>query len=180
MALKNIINSSLQSKDQNNKDDLKQIKSLNKEEEKKVEENKEEEKKNEEKKEEEKKEDSKEGIKNRRKSVKDNLALFQNIFATNKNKSTLDDMYKSLETDKNFEMSALKYPPKYEEEEKKGILNLNLLKKQKVNYPLSAIGLLKCEYSNGLTMYGTGTLINLNMVLTCAHVLYSPILKKKM
>lgn len=104
------------------------------------------------------------------------IETFKNLIKT-KNESTLKEIYKSLETAKNFEMSAIKNPPKFEES--KGILGLNILQNQKVNYPLSAIGLLQCDYGNSLTMYGTGTLINLNMVLICAHVLYSPILKKR-
>ena len=105
------------------------------------------------------------------------VELFKNLVKTTKNESTLKEIYKSLETAKNFEMSALNNPPKLEEQ--KGILGLSILKKQLVNYPLSAIGLLKCDYGNGLTMFGTGTLINLNMIITCAHVLYSPILKRR-
>ena len=103
------------------------------------------------------------------------IDTFKQMLKTTKNESTLKEIYKSLETSKNFEMSALKNPPNLE----KPMLGLNILQQQKVNYPLSAIGLLQCNYGNGLTMYGTGTLINFNMVLTCAHVLYSPILKKR-
>ena len=103
------------------------------------------------------------------------IDTFKQMLKTTKNESTLKEIYKSLETSKNFEMSALKNPPNLE----KPMLGLNILQHQKVNYPLSAIGLLQCNYGNGLTMYGTGTLINFNMVLTCAHVLYSPILKKR-
>ena len=143
-------------------------------------EEKEEEKK--EKKEEEKKEDqdkSKGKGKSPRLSIKDKTVdMFKTMLQTTKNESTLKEIYQSLETAKNFEMSALKNPPKLEESQ--GILGLNILKKQEpVNYPLSAIGLLKCDYGNGLTMFGTGTLINLNMVITCAHVLFSPILKRR-
>ena len=137
-----------------------------------------EEPKKEEKKEEEKKEDQNKKENVPRLSIKDKTVdIFMNILKTTKNESTLKEIYKSLETAKNFEMSALKNPPKLEQS--KGILGLNLTKKQEVNYPLSAIGLLKCDYGNGLTMFGTGTLINLNMVITCAHVLYSPILKRR-
>ena len=181
MALKNIINSSIESKNQNNninKEEkiLKKNISISKEEEKNEDEKKKEVKKEEEKKDNKKEEEKKEPPK----SIKDNIGLFKNMFITNKNKATLEEIYKSLETAKNFEMSTLKNPPKFEEE-KKGILDIGLspLQKQAVNYPLSAIGLLKCDYGNGLVMYGTGALINLNMVLTCAHALYSPILKKR-
>ena len=132
-----------------------------------------------------KNEEKKEDVENQNKSkdltprqlTKDKLIEKFKTLVETKNESTLKEIYKSLETAKNFEMSVLKNPPKLEES--KGILGLNILQKQKVNYPLSAIGLLQCNYGNGLTMYGTGTLINLNMVLTCAHVLYSPILKKR-
>ena len=132
-----------------------------------------------------KNEEKKEDVENQNKSkdltprqlTKDKVIEKFKVLVETKNESTLKEIYKSLETAKNFEMSVLKNPPKLEES--KGILGLNILQKQKVNYPLSAIGLLQCNYGNGLTMYGTGTLINLNMVLTCAHVLYSPILKKR-
>ena len=132
-----------------------------------------------------KNEEKKEDVENQNKSkdltprqlTKDKVIEKFKVLVETKNDSTLKEIYKSLETAKNFEMSVLKNPPKLEES--KGILGLNILQKQKVNYPLSAIGLLQCNYGNGLTMYGTGTLINLNMVLTCAHVLYSPILKKR-
>ena len=132
-----------------------------------------------------KNEEKKEDVENQNKSkdltprqlTKDKVIEKFKVLVETKNDSTLKEIYKSLETAKNFEMSVLKNPPILEES--KGILGLNILQKQKVNYPLSAIGLLQCNYGNGLTMYGTGTLINLNMVLTCAHVLYSPILKKR-
>ena len=135
---------------------------------------------------EEKKEEKKEDINankdkgkspKHRQSVKDKTVdIFKNMLKTTKNESTLKEIYNSLETARNFEMSALKNPPKLEEP--KGLLSI-VLQKQPVNYPLSAIGLLKCDYGKGLTMFGTGTLINLNMVITCAHVLYSPILKRR-
>ena len=135
---------------------------------------------------EEKKEEKKEDINankdkgkspKHRQSVKDKTVdIFKNMLKTTKNESTLKEIYNSLETARNFEMSALKNPPKLEEP--KGLLS-SVLQKQPVNYPLSAIGLLKCDYGKGLTMFGTGTLINLNMVITCAHVLYSPILKRR-
>ena len=125
-----------------------------------------------------KEEEKKEDIKEQKidltssKLIKDKTINILTNLIKSKNDTTLKEIYKSLETAKNFEMSNLKNPPKLDE-------SLNILQKQKVNYPLSAIGLLQCDYGNGLTMYGTGTLINLNMVLTCAHVLYSPILKKR-
>ena len=107
------------------------------------------------------------------------LKIFKRIFNAPKNKETLAEVYKSLETNKTYEMSILKYPPNFSDE-RLFIDNKEENKKVKhVNYPLSAIGLLKCVYESGLIMYGTGTLINLNMVLTCAHILYSPVLKKR-
>ena len=131
-------------------------------------------------KEEKKEEQDKNKNTSQRKSIKDTTTnLFSNLFKMSKNDRTLEQIYESLKTLKNFEMSELKNPPKFEGATT-GFLGLSLLQqKTQVNYPLSAIGLLKCDYGNGLTMYGTGTLINLNMVLTCAHVLYSPILKRK-
>ena len=110
------------------------------------------------------------------------LMFIRRLLNPPKNTSTLQEVYQSLETNKTFEMSTLKNPPNFsddriymenkeEEEQPK--------KKKHVNYPLSAIGLLKCDYGNGLIVYGTGTLISLNMVLTCAHVLFSPILKRR-
>ena len=107
------------------------------------------------------------------------LKFFKNLMIAPKNKATLKEIYQSLETIRNFEMSTLKKPPNYLDD------NLNIENKEQnkklkhVNYPLSAIGLLKCDYGNGLIIYGTGTLVALNMVLTCAHILYSPILKRR-
>jgi len=135
------------------------------------------EEKNEEKNEDINKSKDKDKSPERRLSVKDKtIDIFKNILKETKNESTLKEIYKSLETARNFEMSSLKNPPKLKEP--KGLLG-NILQKQIVNYPLSAIGLLKCDYGNGLTMFGTGTLINLNMVITCAHVLFSPVLKRR-
>ena len=125
-----------------------------------------------------KEEKEKEKNENPNKSKEKAVDLLKNIFGATKNEATLKEIYKSIETGKNFEMSALKNPPKLEEESKDNI-DLIPLKKQLVNYPLSAIGLLRCDYGNGIVMYGTGTLINLNMVITCAHVLYSPVLKRR-
>ena len=107
------------------------------------------------------------------------LRFFRNIVLAPKNKSTLKQVYQSLETVKNFEMSTLKNPPNFDDE-RVYLENKEQNKKRKhVNYPLSAIGLLKCDYGNDLIMYGTGTLVSLNMVLTCAHILYSPVLKRR-
>jgi V8-like Glu-specific endopeptidase len=116
---------------------------------------------------------------------------------TNKEK-ILYDIAKSLETKDNLYMSELKNIPnitllktnydfigigtkymKNEEEEKKSQNSQNNLQKEKLNYPLSAIGLLKCDYGNGFFVYGTGTLISPSIVLTCAHILYNPVMKKK-
>ena len=117
MALKNIINSSIESKNQNNNKNkeqkiLKKNISISKEEEKNEDEKKKEVKKEEEKKDNKKEEEKKEPPK----SIKDNIGLFKNMFITNKNKATLEEIYKSLETGKNYEMSTLKNPPKFEEE----------------------------------------------------------------
>ena len=107
------------------------------------------------------------------------LKFFRNLVLAPKNKATLKEVYQSLETIKNYEMSLLKNSPNFSDE-RLYIDNKEQNKKVKhVNYPLSAIGLLKCDYGNGLIMYGTGTLVGLNMVLTCAHILYSPILKRR-
>ena len=165
------------SKENSKEDSSSQIKPIQLKEPKKEEE-KEEEKKEEEKKEEKKEEEKKEENKiNPQKTIKNKtIDIFKSMIKETKNESTLKEIYKSLETAKNFEMSFLKNPQKFEES--KGLFG-DLLKKKTVNYPLSAIGLLRCDYGNGLSMYGTGTLINLNMVLTCAHVLYSPILKRR-
>ena len=110
---------------------------------------------------------------------KKTLNLFKNILTAPRNQSTLQEIYESLQTNKNFEMSTLKNPPNFSDE-RVYIENQKENKKVKhVNYPLSAIGLLKCDYGNDLVIYGTGTLIGLNMVLTCAHILYSPVLKRR-
>ena len=85
------------------------------------------------------------------------LKFFKNLMIAPKNKATLKEIYQSLETIRNFEMSTLKKPPNYLDD------NLNIENKEQnkklkhVNYPLSAIGLLKCDYGNGLIIYGTGT-----------------------
>ena len=111
------------------------------------------------------------------------LKFFKNLMIAPKNESTLKEVYQSLETIKTFEMSFLKNPPKFSDDRLIiGIDNKEQKQPKKtkhVNYPLSAIGLLKCDYGNGLILYGTGTLVGLNMVLTCAHILYSPILKRR-
>ena len=109
----------------------------------------------------------------------------------------LHDMAKSLETKNNLYMSELQNIPnisllknninveigsyymKNEEKEEEQKSENNQQEKPKVNYPLSAIGLLKCDYGNGFYIYGTGTLISPSMVLTCAHILYNPVMKKK-
>ena len=107
------------------------------------------------------------------------LKFFKNLVIAPKNQATLKEVYKSLETIKNFEMSKLKYPPNFSDERLYMDKKDETKKVKHVNYPISAIGLLKCDYGNGLIIYGTGTLVALNMVLTCAHILYSPVLKKR-
>ena len=116
----------------------------------------------------------------RRKSGKyKSLKFFKNLVVAPKNQATLKEVYKSLETTKNFEMSTLKYPPNFSDDRLYMDKKDETKKVKHVNYPISSIGLLKCDYGNGLIIYGTGTLIGLNMVLTCAHILYSPILKRR-
>ena len=107
------------------------------------------------------------------------LKFFRNLILAPKNKATLKEIYQSLETKKNYEMSTLKNPPVLSNEKLSSDNKEQNKKVKHVNYPLSAIGLLKCDYGDELIMYGTGTLVSLNMVLTCAHILYSPILKRR-
>ena len=118
----------------------------------------------------------------------------ENNLIQNKEK-ILHDMAVSLETKNNLYMSELQNVPNIsllknnynveigsfymKNEEKEEEKKSEQEKKQKVNYPLSAIGLLKCDYGNGFFIYGTGTLISSSMVITCAHILYNPIMKKK-
>jgi len=114
-----------------------------------------------------------------KKEIPKGIKLFKNLLSTPKNVSTLEEIYASLETEKAFEMSKIKNPPNFSDE-RIILANQGINKKVKhVNYPLSAIGLLECDYGNGLIVYGTGTLIGLNYVLTCAHILYSPVLKRR-
>ena len=119
----------------------------------------------------------KENKEEKRKSL--TLKYFKKLALAPKNEATLKEIYQSLETLKTYEMSTLKNPPNFKDESLH-IDNKEQNKKSKhVNYPLSAIGLLKCDYGDGLVMYGTGTLVGLNSVLTCAHILYSPVLKRR-
>ena len=114
-----------------------------------------------------------------KKELPKEIKIFKKLFSTPKNVSTLEEIYKSLETEKAFEMSKIKNPPNFSDD-RLILSNQEANKKMKhVNYPLSAIGLLQCDYGNGLIVYGTGTLIGLNYVLTCAHILYSPVLKRR-
>ena len=114
-----------------------------------------------------------------KKEIPKGIKLFKNLLSSPKNVSTLEEIYASLETEKAFEMSKIKNPPNFSDE-RIILANQGINKKVKhVNYPLSAIGLLECDYGNGLIVYGTGTLIGLNYVLTCAHILYSPVLKRR-
>ena len=116
---------------------------------------------------------------NKKKEIPKGIKLFKNMFSTPRNVSSLEEIYKSLETEKAFEMSKIKNPPNFSED-RLTFGNQEMNKKMKhVNYPLSAIGLLQCDYGNNLIVYGTGTLIGLNYVLTCAHILYSPVLKRR-
>ena len=86
----------------------------------------------------------------------------------------LTQIKSSISTTNPLTMSPLTNPPKNE-----SISNPQKEEKPQVNYPISAIGLIKSDFGDGLVIYGTGTLIAPKIVLTCAHLLYNPILKKK-
>ena len=142
----------------------------------KLEEEKKEEKKKEEKKEEEKKKENK----NESQIVKN---LISSI--SSQNNYIIQNLSHSLETKDKLRMSALKFPLPSDDFNK--ILKNNTKakkeneneKKTLINYPISAIGLLKSDFGKGYFLYGTATLIAPDIILTCAHNVYSPVLKKK-
>ena len=109
--------------------------------------------------------------------IQNNATLNKRKLEEEKNKTTLSSIYKSIETENKLEMSLIKYPPGFQDE--KLYLGNFLTKEKYVNYPLSAIGLLRCDYGNNVYIFGTATLINNNMIVTCAHILNSPIYKTK-
>ena len=150
------------------------------EEEKKEEEEK---KKEEEKKEEEKKKE--EEIKKEKEKEKEiKTEEEKKILAISQNNEILKNINHSLETTNKLQMSGLKFPSSPNEYNSK-IHNIENQKNEeiknipKLNYPLSAIGLLKSDFGKGYFLYGTATLIAPEIILTCAHNIYSPVLKKK-
>ena len=122
----------------------------------------------EEKKEEEKKIDKK------KESQIENKKIFQN-------NEILENINQSLETKDKLRMSELKFPISSEDLNliSQNTKKVNEQKQTLINYPISAIGLLKSDFGKGYFLYGTATLIGPDIILTCAHNVYSPVLKKK-
>ena len=140
-------------------------------------------KKEEEKKEEEKKKE--EEIKKEKEKEKEiKTEEEKKILAISQNNEILKNINHSLETTNKLQMSGLKFPSSPNEYNSK-IHNIENQKNEeiknipKLNYPLSAIGLLKSDFGKGYFLYGTATLIAPEIILTCAHNIYSPVLKKK-
>ena len=109
--------------------------------------------------------------------------LLQNTLT---NDELLPNINRSIETTDKLRMSRLKYPslpndliPRLENINNKKEEKKIEIQKPILNYPLSAIGLLKSDFGNGYFLFGTATLIGPSVILTCAHNLYSPILKRK-
>ena len=109
--------------------------------------------------------------------------LLQNTLT---NDELLPNINRSIETTDKLRMSRLKYNslpndliPRLENINKKKEEKKIEIQKPILNYPLSAIGLLKSDFGNGYFLFGTATLIAPSVILTCAHNLYSPILKRK-
>ena len=90
-------------------------------------------------KEEEKKEDIKEQKKDLTSSklIKDKAINILTNLIKSKNDTTLKEIYKSLETAKNFEMSNLKNPPKLDE-------SLNILQNRNINKFKYGINMCTC------------------------------------
>lgn len=88
----------------------------------------------------------------------------------------LNQIQSSIKTVNPLTMSALSNPPgESPQPDQKNPSQLN----KEINYPISSIGLLKSDFGSGIILYGTATLISQNCILTCAHLLYNPILKKQ-
>ena len=136
----------------------------------------EEEKKEEIKKEEKKEEEKKKENKNESQIVKN---LISSI--SSQNNYIIQNLSHSLETKDKLRMSELKFPISSEDLNliSQNTKKVNEQKQTLINYPISAIGLLKSDFGKGYFLYGTATLIGPDIILTCAHNVYSPVLKKK-
>lgn len=94
----------------------------------------------------------------------------------NESLNILNQIQRSIKTVNPLTMSVLSNPPgTVSEPEQKTSSQLN----KEINYPISSIGLLKSDFGSGIILFGTATLISQNCILTCAHLLYNPILKKQ-
>ena len=98
------------------------------------------------------------------------------INSDNEALNILNQIQRSIKTVNPLTMSVLSNPlGTVSEPEQKTSSQLN----KEINYPISSIGLLKSDFGSGIILFGTATLISQNCILTCAHLLYNPILKKQ-
>ena len=88
----------------------------------------------------------------------------------------LNQIKHSIQTNNPIKMSPITNPPLPQVAPD---ANNPIPQKTELNYPISAIGLLKSDFGSGIILFGTATLISPSCILTCAHLLYNPILKKQ-